>query len=106
VTIHDLYERYPDERIDVKREQDLLLAHDRIVFQFPFYWYSTPPLLKKWMDEVFTYGWAYGPGGNALHDKELVLAISIGGPEHSYRAGDYNHYTMSELTRPLQATAN
>jgi glutathione-regulated potassium-efflux system ancillary protein KefG len=36
VTIHDLYAQYPDECIDVKREQSLLLSHDRIVFQFPF----------------------------------------------------------------------
>ncbi|MEC0246346.1 NAD(P)H-dependent oxidoreductase [Paenibacillus chitinolyticus] len=106
VTIHDLYAQYPDEHIDVKSEQSLLHSHDRIVFQFPFYWYSTPPLLKKWMEEVFTYGWAYGPGEKALQGKELILAISIGGPEHSYRVGGYNHYTISELTRPLQATAN
>ncbi|WP_199615075.1 NAD(P)H-dependent oxidoreductase [Paenibacillus alkalitolerans] len=106
VTIHDLYEQYSDESIDIRREQELLLSHERIVFQFPFYWYSTPPLLKKWLDEVFTYGWAYGPGDKALRGKELMLAISVGGPENSYRVGGYNHYTISELTRPLQATAN
>ncbi|NCT39796.1 NAD(P)H-dependent oxidoreductase [Bacillus sp. EB93] len=106
VTVHNLYDRYPDERIDVKREQELLLSHERIVFQFPFYWYSTPPLLKKWMDKVLEYGWAYGPGGKSLNGKELVLAISIGGSEQSYRAGGSNHYTISELTRPIQATAN
>ncbi|MGG0937162.1 NAD(P)H-dependent oxidoreductase [Brevibacillus centrosporus] len=106
VTVHDLYEQYPDEIINVKREQELLAAHDRIVFQFPFFWYSTPPLLKKWMDDVLMYGWAYGSGGKALNGKELVLAISIGGREKSYQAGGTNHYTISELTRPLQATAN
>ncbi|WP_181350447.1 NAD(P)H-dependent oxidoreductase [Thalassobacillus sp. CUG 92003] len=106
VTVHNLYGKYPDERIDVKREQELLLPHERIVFQFPFYWYSTPPLLKKWMDEVLLYGWAYGPGDKALKGKELVLAISIGGAEDSYRAGGKNQFTISELTRPIQATAN
>ncbi|WP_396125955.1 NAD(P)H-dependent oxidoreductase [Brevibacillus laterosporus] len=25
----------------------------------PFYWYSSPPLLKKWLDDIFTHGWAY-----------------------------------------------
>ncbi|WP_223070445.1 NAD(P)H-dependent oxidoreductase [Paenibacillus caui] len=106
VTVHDLYQHYSHQPIDLPLEQKLLLTHDRIVFQFPFYWYSTPPLLKRWIDEVFAYGWAYGPGGKALQGKELVLAISVGGPEHSYRAGGYNHFTISELTRPLQATAN
>ncbi|GAE32616.1 NAD(P)H-dependent oxidoreductase [Alkalihalobacillus hemicellulosilyticus] len=106
VTINDLYEQYPDETINVSREQQLLLAHDRIVFQFPLFWYSSPPLLKKWMDDVLMYGWAYGTGGSALHGKELVLAISIGGQEQDYRAGGKNLFTVSELTRPFQATAN
>jgi len=55
VTIHPLYEAYPDWSIDVTREHELLLAHDRIVLQFPFYWYSSPPLLKKWLDFVLLF---------------------------------------------------
>jgi len=35
--------------IQVKFEQDLLLAHD-IIFHHPFYWYS--PALKEWQDLV------------------------------------------------------
>jgi glutathione-regulated potassium-efflux system ancillary protein KefG len=105
-TVRRLYEIYPDEKINVEEEQALLLAHDRIVFQFPFYWYSTPSLLKKWMDEVLAFGWAYGPGGDKLRGKQLVLACSTGGPEVAYVAGGYNQYTMSELLRPLQATSN
>jgi glutathione-regulated potassium-efflux system ancillary protein KefG len=35
VTLHDLYEEYPDFNIDVRREQDALLAHDIVVFQHP-----------------------------------------------------------------------
>jgi putative NADPH-quinone reductase len=106
VTVHELYATYPDGNIDAEKEQALLLAHDRIVFQFPFYWYSTPALLKQWQDVVLTYGWAFGPGGTKLNGKEFVLAISIGGPEDSYQVGGYNNYTISELTRPLQAMAN
>lgn len=49
MTLNSQYERYPDWQIDVGREQALLLAHDRIVFQHPFYWYSSPPLMKKWL---------------------------------------------------------
>jgi len=33
LTVHDLYAAYPDKTIDVEAEQELLLAHDRIVFQ-------------------------------------------------------------------------
>ncbi|WP_108669987.1 NAD(P)H-dependent oxidoreductase [Peribacillus acanthi] len=106
VTVHRLYDVYPDETIDIVREQELLLAHDRIVFQFPFYWYSAPSLLKKWMDHVLAYGWAYGSGGDKLHGKQLIVATSTGGPTMAYAAGGYNHYTMSELLRPFQATSN
>lgn len=106
VTVNNLYETYPDEKINVQKEQGLLLEHDRIVLQFPFYWYSTPSLLKKWQDEVLAYGWAYGPGGDKLNGKELMIATSTGGPEHAYVAGGYNRYSMSELLKPLQATSN
>ena len=58
ILIHDLYKEYPDWNINVSKEQMLLESHENIIIQFPFYWYSSPPLLKKWIDEVFTYNWA------------------------------------------------
>ena len=47
VQIRDLYGLYPDFEIDVNAEQDILEASDRIVLQFPMYWYSCPPLLRS-----------------------------------------------------------
>jgi putative NADPH-quinone reductase len=52
ITIHEIYKEYPDWNIDVPREQNLMEAYDHVIFQFPLYWYSYPPLLKKWFDEV------------------------------------------------------
>ena len=106
VTVRKIYELYPDGKIDVAAEQAALLAHDRLVFQHPFYWYSIPPLMKQWLDDVLTYNWAYGPQGKALAGKEWVSAISTGGPADSYQAGGYNGYSMSEFIKPLQQTAN
>ncbi|MEM1157965.1 MAG: NAD(P)H-dependent oxidoreductase [Verrucomicrobiota bacterium] len=105
ITVHSLYSAYPDWKIDVKREQGLLLAHDRIVFQFPLYWYSTPPLLKKWQDDVLEYGWAFAEGGDNLKGKQFMLATSIGVHPDCYRAGAIGEFTLSEILRPLQATA-
>ena len=65
ITVRDIYALYPEGRIDIAAEQQALLAHDRLVFQHPFYWYSVPPLMKQWLDDVLVYGWAYGPG--AMH---------------------------------------
>ncbi|MCP3776723.1 NAD(P)H-dependent oxidoreductase [Paenibacillus sp. MZ04-78.2] len=104
IDVRDLYREYPNWSIDVVKEQQLLLSYDRIVFQFPFYWYSCPPLLKKWFDDVFTYGWAYGPEGNNLKGKEFILATTTGGPENCYRAGGDNWFTISEFLRPIQRT--
>lgn len=106
ITVHDLYAAYPTFEIDVQKEQQLMMEHDRVVFQFPFYWYSTPAILKQWQDAVLTYGWAYGAEGNKLHNKEFMLAISAGGPEQAYARDGYNFFTIEELTAPLHAMAN
>ncbi|AJY73546.1 NAD(P)H-dependent oxidoreductase [Paenibacillus beijingensis] len=106
VTVHRLYETYPDEKIDVAREQELLLTHDRIVLQFPLFWYSSPSLLKKWMDDVFELGFAHGKGGDKLNGKELLIATSSGGAQSMYQAGGFHNYSYSELLRPFQQSAN
>lgn len=106
VTIRDLYSTYGRTgEIDVKKEQELLLAHERIIFQFPFYWFSTPSLLKEWQDKVLDYGFAYGVDGDKLANKEFKLAVTTGSPEYAYQAGAYDHASMSELLKPLQITA-
>lgn len=105
ITIHDLYATYKTiESIDVQREQALLVAHERIIFQFPIYWYSSPALLKEWQDKVLSYGFAYGPEGSKLAGKESKIVVSTGSPEYAYQAGAYNNFTLSEYLRPLQST--
>ena len=106
VTIHDLYEQYPDALIDVVHEQDMLVEHDIILFQHPFYWYSAPALLKEWQDLVLEYGFAYGTSGNALRGKALANVISAGGSKNSYTAHGHNRFTINDLLRPFDQTAN
>ena len=105
-TVHELYREYAHGTIDVGREQALVEAHRSLVLQFPVYWFNCPPLLKQWLDDVLTYGWAYGAGGNALAGKEWLSLISTGGPADSYQAGGYNRFSMSEFLKPLQQTAH
>jgi len=106
VTLNLVYSNYPEWEVDIDYEQALLEAHDRVIFQHPFYWYSIPPLMKKWMDDVLTYTWAHGPDGTALHGKEWVSAISTGMRSEDYQAGGIHNYSMSELLKPIQQTAN
>jgi glutathione-regulated potassium-efflux system ancillary protein KefG len=106
VEIRHLEALYPDGRIDIGAEQAAALRAERIVFQFPFYWYATPPMLKRWQDDVLAFGWAYGPGGTMLRGKTLQLVLTAGGPESVYRVGGYNLYPIRELLRPLEVAAH
>lgn len=104
-TIHDLHALYPDEQIDVAHEQELVAAHDKIIFQFPFYWFNCPPFLKRWLDLVLTHGWAYGKGsGYKLAGKKIALSIAAGIDEEDYRSGGRYKYTLKQLTAPFEIT--
>lgn len=105
VTVHNLHSEYPDKVINVLTEQRLLLEHDRIVFQYPLYWYSAPAFFKQWMEEVLDSQWLMGSGGRGLSGKELVLAITTGSHEEAYQAGGFQGFSMSEFTKPMQALA-
>ncbi|MFF2479702.1 NAD(P)H-dependent oxidoreductase [Paenibacillus sp. NPDC058071] len=106
ITIHELYKTYPDENIDISKEQQLIESHDRIIFQYPIFWYSTPSLLKKWFDSVLQYGWAFGPEGTKTAGKEIGVATSTFGTAESYQATGFNRFTLQEILRPMEALAH
>lgn len=103
--IHDLHATYPTLEIDVEREQQLLESVDKVVIQFPFYWFNCPPFLKKWIDEVLAHGWAYGKNSDyKLADKKFALAITAGIKREDYKVSGRYDYTLEELTRPFEIT--
>ena len=106
VTFHDLYANYPDFLIDVPHEQRLCESNDIIIFQHPFYWYSTPSIIKEWFDLVLEHGWAYGSTGNALEGKITFQALTAGGSQENYCAEGLNLFTIRELTTPFRSTVN
>ncbi len=106
ITFHDLYEAYPDMHIDVEREQGLLIDHDVIVMHHPFFWYSTPAILKEWQDMVLEHGWAYGTEGHALEGKILLSVVTTGGKADAYQPGGFNGHHVREFLLPLAQTAN
>lgn len=105
VALTDLYARYPDYDIDVAAEQALCAAAQLVVLLHPIQWYSMPPLMKLWLDDVLTYGWAYGSGGDALHGKDVWLVTSTGGPEAAYHPSGYNRYFFDAFLPPYEQTA-
>ncbi len=106
VTYVDLYEDYPRFDINVDVEQQRLLDHDVILFEFPLFWYSTPSILKEWQDIVLEHGFAYGAGGDKLAGKTMMLAITAAGPEDAYSSGGYQNYPLRDFLRPLEQTAS
>ncbi len=105
VTVHDLYETYPDLLIDIEAEQDLLTRHDVVVVQHPLFWYSAPAIVKEWLDVVLEHGFAYGDSGTALVGKSWQQAVTAGGGASAYRPAGRNRFTIPELLRPFEATA-
>jgi glutathione-regulated potassium-efflux system ancillary protein KefF len=105
VHLRDLYGLYPDYLIDAADEQAALARARLVVWLHPIQWYAMPPLMKLWLDEVLAFGWAYGPGGDALRGKDLWLVTSTGGTESSYRPDGYNRYFFDAFLPPYEQTA-
>ena len=111
VQLQDLYSSYPDYAIDVAAEQSALARAQLVVLLHPIQWYSMPALQKLWLDEVLTYGWAYGEGegegesGRALQGKDLWLVATTGGPEDSYHPQGYNRYFFDAFLPPYEQSA-
>jgi len=104
VTIRNLYEEYPDYHIDIKREQKSLLEHDIIAWHHPFYWYSSPPILKEWIDLVLEHGFAFGKTGTALKGKKVFTCLTTGGNKDAYTEGGNTIYTLRQLLAPFELT--
>ena len=105
ITFVDLYREYPRFDINADIEQQRLLDHDVILFQFPMFWYSTPSIIKEWQDLVLEHGFAYGSGGDKLKGKTMMLALTAAGPDDAYSPGGYQHYPIRDFLRPLEQTA-
>lgn len=108
VLVRNMYAQYPDYAIDVEAEHELIEGADAVVLQFPLYWYSTPSLMKKWLDDILTEGWAYGEGGTRLRGKKVMLALSAEVDEKYYCTGGGLEgavgFEISQLLSPLEAT--
>ena len=105
IDVVDLYSDYPRFDIDVDIEQERLLGHDVILFQFPLFWYSTPSIIKEWQDLVLEHGFAYGSHGDRLATKCMMLAVTAAGPADAYTPRGYQHYPLRTFLTPLEQTA-
>lgn len=104
-TVHELNAVYPDGDIDVEKEQKLVESHGTLILQFPIFWFNCPPMIKKWLDDVLTHGWAYGSnGGDKLAGRKVALAVTAGIKREDYTEAGRYHYTLQQLLAPFETT--
>lgn len=82
--VRNLEVLYPNGDIDVAAEQAAVEAADLVIFQHPIFWYNLTPLLKKYLDEVFQYGWAYGGEVSKTAGKKFIHSYTTGAPREKY----------------------
>ncbi|WP_294311920.1 NAD(P)H-dependent oxidoreductase [uncultured Chryseobacterium sp.] len=105
IEIRNLSALYPDYSINAKAEQEALLRHPQIVFQYPLYWYNMPAILKQWFDVVFEYQFAYGSKGDKLKGKDFIPSFTVGAPESEYHTLGEHHFRIYEFCKNLEQTA-
>lgn len=103
--VRNIHNMYADYKIDVKAEQEALLRHQTIVFQYPFFWYNMPAILKHWFDVVFEYQFAYGSKGDKLKGKNFLPSFTVGAPKNGYRTLSEHHFRIFEFCKNIVQTA-
>lgn len=93
------------EAFDIAAEQQAHVGVDRVVYLFPIHWFNLTPMLKAYLNKVWSYGWAFGPGGTALKGKEMQVVVSAGASEHTYSAEGLVQSTIAEVLTPMKASA-
>lgn len=88
---------------DLAAEQELLSQADRIIFQFPMYWYSAPAILKQWLDEVWN---AKLVSQYLVKGRELGIVTTVAHPASAFQPGASQQYTIAEILRPFEALAH
>ncbi|QJE02207.1 NAD(P)H dehydrogenase [Massilia forsythiae] len=105
VTLHDLYETYPDFDVDGDRERALLAAARVVVFLHPLRWYGMPALMKEWMEATLRQGWAYGAGGDALRGKGWWLVTGTGSAPEAWTPGGMHGRPVADFLAPFEQAA-
>lgn len=88
ITVRDLYQLYPDFKIDTQKELEFLKTHDKLIYQFPLYNYGSPALLKEYQDAIFIAASSSDIATISLEifaNKVFGIFTSAGGPKEAYK---------------------
>ena len=101
-TVRNLAREYPSDEIDGERERAIIKAHDALVLQFPLHNFSSPAILKSWIDATMTYGFAYGRTSEGIRGRAVALAVSAGIKRADYAPSGRYHFTMEQILAPFE----
>jgi len=107
VTVRNLESLYGNDvsGFDVAAEQKAHEGVDRVIYLFPIHWFNLTPMLKAYLNQVWTYGWAFGSDGTALKGKQMQLVVSAGATAHTYSGEGMIHSTIEDVLTPMKASA-
>jgi putative NADPH-quinone reductase len=92
---------------DIVQEHAKLLWCDRLILQFPLWWFSIPAILKGWLDRVFVKGFAYDKGqwfeSGLMKGKLAKLVLTTQSDEGSYAPGGV-HGPIDAYLKPIHHT--
>lgn len=83
---------------------------DYILYQFPIYWFSTPAILKKYIDVVYAFKEFYefndGPygSGGLMKDKQVMLSTTWGIDEKTFGSEFFDGASRDEVLLPIRKT--
>ncbi|MFI1254778.1 NAD(P)H-dependent oxidoreductase [Streptomyces netropsis] len=92
---------------DIAAEQEKVRWSDAVILQFPLWWFSTPAILKGWIDRVFTSGFAYGPkvpppySEGTLGGRRALVSVTAGARESSFSDRGI-HGRLADVLHPVQ----
>lgn len=93
------------QAFNIQVEQEAYADVDRVVYLFPIHWFNLTPMLKAYLNQVWSYGWAFGPNGEALKGKTMQLVVSAGATEYTYSATGLIESSMGQVLTPMKASA-
>ena len=64
---------------ELRTEYDKAIWADVFLFIYPYYLSYMPGVMQAWSERVFSYGFAFGTGGNYLKGKKAMLIYTTGG---------------------------
>lgn len=82
-----------------------VVAADRLVLQFPLYWYSAPASMWSWLDDEWTDRHVSVGRDALLRGKELALVVTTGHPDAAFHVGGLEQVPLDDLMAPFWALA-